>query len=226
MVGEMFSAPLGEARDGRLVFASGAPRLSLRAAPLGPAADARMVAELARSTVRLGITREPGELCRATFTGPVPDIRADRDGSVTCRYRTRLDWRARHADIGLSPAVPWEVVLSGGLSGLSGDLRGVRLRSLELRGGVDELELDLPAPDGTSRVRIAGSPANVTLVHPRASAVRALVLGGVHDLRFGGERMRQVHGELRLETPGARTAPDRYEIEIDGGVRNLRITPG
>jgi hypothetical protein len=90
---------------------------------------------------------------------------------------------------------------------------------------VDELELDLPEPDGTSRIRIAGGPGHVVLVHPRASAVRATVSGGVHELRFGGERIRQVHGELRMETPGARSAPDRYEVDIQGGVRSLRITP-
>jgi hypothetical protein len=155
----------------------------------------------------------------------MPDARAGRDGTVTVRYRTRLDWRQRHAEVGLSDRVPWSIAISGGLSGLSGDLRGLRLRSLELKGGVDELELDLPEPDGTSRVRIAGGPAHVSLLHPRGSAVRATVDGGVHELRFGEQRMRDVHGVLRLETPGAGRAPDRYEIELEGGVRALRIVP-
>ncbi len=225
MVGEMFTAPLGDIDAGRLVFASGAPRISLRAAPLGPAADARIVAELARSTLRLTTGAQTGELCRATFSGPVPDIRASREGTVAIRYRSRLDWRARQASLGLNPGVPWTIEIRGGLSGLSGDLRGLRLRSLDLRGGVDELELDLPQPDGTSRIHVSGSPANVTLVHPAGSAMRVSVTGGIHELRFGSRHMRDVHGQLRLETPGAGKAPDRYEVEIAGGVRYLKITP-
>ena len=225
MVDEMFTAPMGDADAGRLVFASGAPRISLRAAPLGPATDARMVAELARSTLRLTTGAHVGELCRATFTGPVPDIRANREGTVAVRYRTRLDWRARQASLGLSTEVPWTIEVRGGLSGLSGDLRELRLRSFDLRGGVDELELDLPVPDGTSRIHVSGSPANVTLLHPAGCAVRATIKGGIHELLFGSRQMRQVHGELRLETPDARAAPDRYEVEITGGVRSLRITP-
>lgn len=225
MVDEMFTAPLGGIEAGRLVFASGAPRLSLRGAPLGLASDARMVAELARSTVRLTNAAQAGELCRATFTGPMPDIRANREGTVAVRYRSRLDWRARHASLGLSPEVPWAIQIGGGLSGLSGDLRGLRLRSLDIRGGVDELELDLPMPDGTSRIHLAGGPANVTLVHPEAAAVRVALKGGVHELRFGTKHLRDVYGELRLETPGAGAAPDRYEIEISGGVRSLQVTP-
>ena len=46
-------------------------------------------------------------------------------------------------------AEDWTIAVGGGLSGLSGDLRGLRLRGLDVRGGVDELELSLPAPDGT-----------------------------------------------------------------------------
>ncbi len=226
MVDEMFTAPLGDIDAGRLVFASGAPRVSLRAAPLGPAADARMVAELARSTVRLTTGAHPGELCRATFTGPLPDIRANREGSVAVRYRSRLDWRARHASIGLSPEVPWTIDIRGGLSGLSGDLRGLRLRSFDIRGGVDELELDLPVPDGTSRIHIAGNPAKVTLLYPAGCAVRASIKGGIHELRFGAQHTAPGPWcRCGSRHPTLDTAPDRYEVEITGGVRDLRIMP-
>ena len=189
----------------------GAPRVSLRAAPLGPSTDARMVAELAKSTLRLTTGAQPGELCRASFTGPVPDIRADRAGTLTVRYRSRLDWRARQASLGLSPEVPWSIDIGGGLSGLSGDLRGLRLRSLDLRGGVDELELDLPEPDGTSRIHVTGSPANVTLLHPKGCAVRVTVSGGIHEVRFGAE----------AHAPGPRRAAPR-DTRREGGRGPLR----
>ena len=145
---------------------------------------------------------------------------------MAVRYRSRLDWRARHASLGLSTDVPWTIEISGGLSGLSGDLRGLRLRSLDLRGGVDELELDLPVPDGTSRIHVSGGPANVTLLHPSGR-------GGAGDRQ--GRRPRaalRLRGRCATSTascgwrrPGAGAAPDRYEVEISGGVRFLRITP-
>lgn len=223
MVGEMFTAPVGDAVAGRLVFASNAPRLALRAAPLGPGSDARMVAELARSSLRLTSATEPGELCRATFSGPVPEMRAERDGTVTCRYRTRLDWRARETTIGLSQEVPWSISITGGISAVSGDLRGVRLHAVDLSGGADQLDLELPPPDGTVRIRLSGSTARVRLVRPRGSAMRLAVSGGARDVRFGEHRSRDVHGALRLETRGAGTAPDRFEVELSGGVETLRV---
>jgi DNA-binding MarR family transcriptional regulator len=223
MVGEMFRGPLGDARTGRLVFASGAPRVALRAAPLGPASEVRAVAELARSELRLGSDVQPGELCRATFAGPMPEMRAERDGTVTCRYRTRLDWRAREAAVELSPELPWSISVSGGLSSLTGDLSALRVDTLDVSGGVDELEVRLPRPDGTSRIRVSGSAARLTLTHPRGSAVRVAISGGVRDVQFGSQRSRDAHGGLRLETPGASRAPDRFEVEISGGVGNLRI---
>lgn len=224
MIGEMFSAPLGDTTLGRLLFSSGAPRLSFRAAPLGPASEARVVAELAHSTLHLGGPVGDAELCRGTFSGPVPDIRT-REGAVIVNYRRRLDWRQRDAHLSLSPVVPWSINIGGGLSAVVADLRGLRLRSLEIRGGTDRLELELPGPDGTSRVRITGGSTRVTLRHPAGTAVRLTVSGGAHGVRFGSRQLRDVHGELRLETPGATVAPDRYEIELSGGVRNLRVEP-
>lgn len=223
MVGEQFTAPVGDARTGRLVFASGAPRVAFRAAPLGPSADARMVAQLARSTLRLSAGRDLAELCRATFDGPVPDIRAGKGGGVAVRYRSRLDPRARKAHLTLGTAVPWTIAVGGGLSGLSGDLRGLRIRSFDISGGVDELELDLPHAEGTSRLSLSGTSAHIVLTFPRDAAVRAVVDGGAHELRFEAQRLQGAHGTVRLETPGAKEAPDRWEIEIRDGVRSLRV---
>ncbi len=53
--------------------------------------------------------------------------------------------------------------------------------------------------------------------------MRLAVSGGIHAARFGGERLRQVHGQLRIETPDAGKAAERWEIEIEGGVRSLEV---
>jgi hypothetical protein len=152
----------------------------------------------------------------------MPEMRAERDGTVTCRYRTRLDWRAREATIGLTPDVPWSLSITGGISAVTGDLSGIRLHALDLSGGVDRLDLELPQPDGTVRIRVSGSTAQVRLVRPRGSAMRLAVSGGARDVRFDAHRSRDVHGALRLETRGAAAAPDRFEVEVSGGVETLR----
>lgn len=222
MVGEMFTAPLGDVDRARLVVKSGAPRIAIRAAPLGLGAEARMVAELVRTSLRLDGGAEPGQLCRAMFTGSMPDISA-RKGDVAMTYKRRIELQGREARVGLSREVPWELEISGGLSALSGDLREVQLRDLRVAGSVDDIELRLGRPDGTSRVRIAGNTRDLIVEHPVGSALRLSVSGGAHEVHFGDEHLREMQGTLRLETPRATSAPDRFEIELSGGAGSIRI---
>jgi DNA-binding MarR family transcriptional regulator len=224
-VGEMFSVPLDGARAGRLRLASGAPRVSLRAAPLGPSAEARMVAELSHSNLVLHAIGDPGVLCRASFEGPLPEVHS-RDGVVDVRYKRRLEWRDRVARVGLSAAIPWDLELSGGFSSVACELQDAWLRTFELSGGVDRLHLRLPAPRGVVGVRVSGSSADVTLQVPVGTAARLSLSGGAQLVRFVDQAMRQVHGRLRLETRDAAAAPDRYDIDLSGGVRDLTVTRG
>jgi DNA-binding MarR family transcriptional regulator len=222
MVGEMFTAPLGSATLGRLTFKSGAPRFMVRAGRLGPSAEARMVAELTHTSLELGGVTRPDELCRATFTGPLPDTRA-RDGDISMQYKRRPDPRQRSAHVALNPAVPWAIEISGGLSRLDADLRGRRLRDLDISGGLDDVTLQLSEPDGTSRIRITGNSRDVDITHPRGTALRMSISGGVQEVAFEDQRLRQVQGKLRLETRAAARAADRFEVELTGGARTVRV---
>jgi DNA-binding MarR family transcriptional regulator len=223
MVGEMFTAPIGDATSGRLVFKSGAPRVSLRAAPFGPASEAKVVAELATSTLRIGGSVQRGELLRGTFGGPVPTVRT-RAGLIAVHHKLRLDWRERSAQLALTQEVPWTIDISGGLSQLAADLSGLRVHSMEIRGGVDTIDFKLPRPDGTSRIELSGGATSLSIRHSPDAAVLLTLDGGVHQVKFGGQRLRQVHGTLRLETPSARSKADRYDITIAGGVRDVSVT--
>jgi hypothetical protein len=75
--GGEFSAPLGSAQSGRVVFANGASRLAIRA---GSGMD---------------------DLCLARFEGPVPKVDV-ADGIVTFRYPRRFgglfEWRNRSGE--------------------------------------------------------------------------------------------------------------------------------
>jgi len=127
------------------------------------------------------------------------------------------------AQVELAPSIPWSLTVSGGLSEVVADLSGLRLRSFDLRGGADQVTLVLPVPEGTGRIRMSGSLATLVVRYPAGSGLRLALSGGAQEVRFGEQRLRQVHGQLRLATPSAELAPDRYEMEISGGVRGLTV---
>lgn len=218
-----FVAPLAGATRGRLVFISGAPRLSMTAAPFGPQAVARVVMETSASRLSLSAGGDPEELVRAGFEGGPPDIRAD-DGLVTIRYRRpRLDVRSRHARIALNPDIPWTVEVRGGVTDLVGELRDVPLAGLSLGGGVNHLQLRLAPPTGTVRLEIDGGTSDARVERPAGSDVALRVRGVVSHLVFDGERRENVSRELRMQSRGFGRAPDRYELDLTGGAASLKV---
>jgi DNA-binding MarR family transcriptional regulator len=224
LVGDTYTAPLGDVPHARLVFVSGAPRLAFRGAALGQ--QVRVVAEAAASRLRLGSATGPDELVRAVFDGPAPDVRT-ANGTVTVRYSRRLlDVRSRIAEIGLNPAATWSVEVDGGVTNLEGDLRAVRLAGLEIRGGANNLSLRLGQPDGTARIVLAGGTSNARFERPRGVATAVRVRDGVSHLRFDSRRAESVSGTFQLQTDDYATASDRYEIEVRGGASGLTIGAG
>src|SRR5438045_3337206 len=68
---------------------------------------------------RLAVRTREGmaELSQARFEGPEPDVEA-KDGVVT-----------------LNVAVPWQIVIQGGASDITAELRSLDLAGLEVKGG-------------------------------------------------------------------------------------------
>lgn len=195
--------PLAGAARGRLEFASGAARVSLR----GGAPD--------------------GALLAAHFDGALPTVSA-RAGAVTVTYGgfRAFGWRKQAATVALADGLPWELTLRGGVARLEGDLAGVALRSLEVRGGASDVSLSLPRPSGTVLVRLVGGASDIRLLRPAGAEARLRVTGGAASLTFDAQRLGAVGGVVRLETPGWATAADRYDFEITGGAAGLEVTTG
>jgi DNA-binding MarR family transcriptional regulator len=141
---DSYSAPLGDLASGRLVVASGLTQLTVRA--------------------DVGMT----ELYQGRFEGSVPDVKA-KDGVVTVRYPRRL-WVLSGgqgtAEITLNAALPWWIVIQGGVSGITAELGGLNLAGLEVKGGMSMVTLELPAPSGVVPVRISGSASQITVHRP------------------------------------------------------------
>jgi DNA-binding MarR family transcriptional regulator len=213
--GGTFAARVGGVTAGRLIFLSGAPKMVVRG-------DAKLV-----------------DLYQARFAGPVPKMRV-RDGVVTVGYPRFqwFDWRAQIGDqtieasahwrkdegeIALNAAVPWSIELRGGASRLSADLRLLRLQSFEMRGGANKIELQLPAPVGVVNIRIQGGISEIKIRRPIGTHAGLEIAGGVSEVTVDGDSYKSV-GHLALQTPGAAGAPDRYEIQLSGGVNKLSVS--
>ncbi|HET7272520.1 MAG TPA: MarR family transcriptional regulator [Rubrobacter sp.] len=200
--GEELSAPLEGVRSGRLIFFSRASRIVLRA-------DARM-----------------GELYRASFEGPAPDVKAE-GGIVTVRYPRRL-WPLgsgrQGAEVALSVAVPWRIEVSGGASEVVAELGGLDLAGLEIRGGMSMFRVDLPEPSGVVPVRISGGASEILVRRPPGVAARVRLKGWASQLNFDDRSYGSVGSDVRLQSPGYEDAARRYEIEVSGSASDVTLT--
>ena len=134
-----------------------------------------------------------------------------------------IDVRSREVTAELSQAVDWAIEVSGGITDLEADLESLRFSGLDVRGGVNHLRLRLPRPSGTVRLRVEGGSSDARISRP-AEVPIALVLRGGGQVRIDGRRMESAGSDLRVESDGFSSSPDRYEVEILGGAAQLRIT--
>jgi DNA-binding MarR family transcriptional regulator len=223
-VADEYLAPLAGATRGRLAYASGAPRLSMNLAPFGPEAAARIIMETSASRLRFTGRAADDQLLRASFDGPKPDVQT-AGGAATIRYRRKAiaAFSSRAARVALNGTIPWDIELGGGITDLTGSLVGVRLERLQVDGGANHVDLDLPEATGTVLVRINGVASSARLRRPAATPVAVRVDGGITRLRIDGQRYERLAGERRFTSSAASGAGPRYEIEILGGASEVRI---
>ena len=200
--GDEFAAPLGSVESGRLVFANGVHRLTLRA---GSGMD---------------------DLYRARFEGAAPNAKVE-DGTVTFRDSRRFGGlfdRGDHpGEFTLNAAVPWEVEVRGGAYKVEADLKGLELSSFVLKGGISELSLTLPEPSGLVPIRLSGGAYKVGINRPAGAEARLDVKSGAATLTFDEQHFGALGGKVRLQSPGYDGAMDRYEIEVSGGASELTV---
>jgi hypothetical protein len=202
--GQHFSAPRGAHTQGLLEFTRGAAHLAVHGASME-------------------------DLFRARFDQPVPSVTVN-GGTVSVQY-PRFGPRGwlrpgahRGGKVTLNQDLAWHVTVRGGAAYLDADLRGLRLEALELGQGASQVEVRLPRPAGVVPVRVRGGAVQLRVRRPAGVPVRLRVGGGVADLRFDEQQWGAVGGWLRLETPEATQAPDRYEVEVASGAAHLEIS--
>ena len=193
-------------------------------APIGGLSRARLSFKSGVNELLIRGSAEFDDLYRATFDGPVPQVRL-RDGIVSIQYKGRFqwDWRDRRADVALSAAIPWDVEIVGGSSKLQGKLAAVDLGSFELTGGVDQLRLGLGRPNGVVPISLVGGARQARFERPPGVHVQLQVNGGVGGVEFDRQKLGATGGLTELETTGAAEAPDRFVIEVVGGANRITV---
>ena len=210
------TAPLDAATGGRLVFSSGAIGIALYGEPaLAELYRARFVQHLP------GVHLERQLADKQASAGPGPC-------KVTIYYphRSSADWlslrRGPLATIALNGSIPWEIEFHGGVANLYADLRGLRLRALDLSDS-SAVKVLLPQPAGNVYMYVGGSASDVVIQRPAEVALRVQITGSASQVLLDEHSFGAVANGITWQTLDYHTAADRYDIHFAGSVSNLAV---
>jgi AcrR family transcriptional regulator len=192
--------------------ATGAP-------PRGNLTHARLVIE--RGGVDLTLNADPtlATLYQMTFEGRAPEVTVE--GGVV-RVSRRYGPRGA-LNLTLAGAVHWEIMLHGGVSRLAANLRGLRLASLDIMGGVDHALIQLGRPDGVVSIRVSADTNRLSIERPPTAAVRAWLTRGGSQVTLDGVHLGSVGNGTELESPNYSAARDRYDVMVGGASAHLTL---
>lgn len=169
----------------------------------------------------------PGNLVDGEFTGGVIH-RLVGPGRVELEQDTRygLPWLERPSrwTVGLSAEVPLDLKIDTGASRAVLDLRGLRVRNLELQTGASETRVVLPKAAGATMVKAQAGAATLTLEVPTGVAARIRARMALGSTQVDQARFPASVGGY--ESPDYASAPNRIDIDVQGGVGSLRIIGG
>jgi hypothetical protein len=169
----------------------------------------------------------PGNLVDGTFLGGVSH-RQDGPGRVELRQDTDHGWPwfdRRYAwDVGLTGELPLDLRVDGGATRMVLDLTDLKLRSLELHTGASGTRVLLPKAAGATTVRAESGAAELVFEVPLGVAARIrsrMVLGST---QIDQGRFPPTAGGY--ESLDYASAPNRIDIDVQGGVGSLKIVSG
>jgi hypothetical protein len=134
--------------------------------------------------------------------------------------------RRRNVQLTLTDQVPWSIQIGGGATSLRLDLRHAQLSKLEISGGANQLDAQLPTPKGTVVISVSGGPNNVAIVAPAHSQWRVAVSGGISAVTINGSSSGNLGGDFERQSPEYNSATDRFDIEISGGATHIDFRTG
>jgi hypothetical protein len=132
----------------------------------------------------------------------------------------------RHLVVTLSDRIPWAIQVGGGATNLRLDLGGLQLSKLQVSGGANRLDAQLPSPKGTVLIDVSGGASNLTLRAPAQSEWRVAVSGGVSAVTINGSSSGTLGGDFQRQSPGYDSATNRFDIQISGGASRVDFRTG
>lgn len=126
-------------------------------------------------------------------------------------------------EIELNPGRAWKFNVQAPTWNTVIDAAGIDVREIHVDSGAANLECFLPPPRGVVPIHLSSGVVNVALHRPAGAAVVANVHAGTVKLKLDEFASKVVVTDLHWQSDGALDARDRYELEVSGGVVDLRL---
>ena len=148
-------------------------------------------------------------------------LSAEGDGpSVWYRGRPEMN-------VELSRKIEWDITLDSGVSSLDADLEDLKVSSLSVSTGVSECNIrlgELYRGAGRVPVRIESGVSVVRIEVPEDAAVRVSSTSGVGYVDIEGLSSGLIIGDKTYRTSDYSKARNSYDIVVESGVADVRVT--
>lgn len=160
--------------------------------------------------------------------GPPPHLRAtDVGGTARPDQAAVVELSAPGASqvtVTLNTAVGWRLILGGGTTRTTADLRGGQVTGIAFTAGSSVISLALPRPRGRVPVQLAGGASQFLLSLPEGVPARVTAAGGAGEASLEGQDHVGVAGGSVFTTPGWSGRAPGFDIDATAGASRLAVT--
>jgi hypothetical protein len=205
-----------------------------RTASLGTDGRSRATLEVLTGTAALAIGTADfgagGALLRVSTPagGPPPHLKAtDVSGTARPGRAAVVELSAPGAAqvaVTLNTAVGWRLILGGGTTRTTADLRGGQVTGIAFTAGSSLISLALPRPRGRVLVQLAGGASQFLLSLPDGVPARVTADGGAGEVSLEGRDHLGVAGGSVFTTPGWTAGAPGFDIDATAGASRVTVT--
>jgi hypothetical protein len=200
------------------------------------AADERSSATLdvltGTTSLKIGVANfgVSGALLRVSTPtgGPPPLLREGGSGGTAQPGQgTVVDLSASGASavaVTLNAAVSWRLVLGGGTTRTSADLRGGQVTGIAFTAGSSVISLALPRPRGNVPIQLAGGASQFLLSLPGGVPAQVTAVGGAGEVSLEGQDHVGVAGGSVFTTPGWSAGGPGFDVDATAGAALVTVT--
>jgi hypothetical protein len=157
--------------------------------------------------------------------GPPPLLR--EDGTAQPGQGTVVDLSASGASavaVTLNAAVSWRLVLGGGTTRTSADLRGGQVTGIAFTAGSSVISLALPRPRGNVPIQLAGGASQFLISLPGGVPAQVTAVGGAGEVSLEGQDHVGVAGGSVFTTPGWSAGGPGFDVDATAGASVVAVT--